>query len=52
MVTKNHIRALIDKKIFDFVAVETHAIVQPFGVVIANATILNPQLPTKWSNQK
>ncbi len=39
------------KQIHDFVAIETHVIVLPFGVILAYATIPNSPLPTKWSNQ-
>jgi hypothetical protein len=34
------------------VAIKTHAIFLPFGVVLANVIVLNSWLPTKWSNQK
>jgi hypothetical protein len=33
------------------VVVETNVVILPFGVVMAYATIPNPPLPTKWSNQ-
>jgi len=39
------------KEIHDFVVVETNVVILPFGVVMAYATIPNPPLPTKWSNQ-
>jgi hypothetical protein len=33
------------------VVVETNVDILPFGVVMAYATVPNPPLPTKWSNQ-
>ncbi len=49
---KYQIKAVNDyhNEIHDFVGVETH-VVLPFGVVMAYATVPNPPLPTKWSNQ-
>jgi hypothetical protein len=50
---KYHIIVVNDccKQIHDFVVVETHVIILPFGVILAYATIPNSPLPTKWSNQ-
>jgi hypothetical protein len=39
--TNHHIKALIDKQILAFVAIKTHAIFLPFGVVLANVIVLN-----------
>ncbi len=55
--TNNHWKYVIKivndylKQIHDFEAIETHVIVQSFGVILAYATIPNSPLPTKWSNQ-
>jgi hypothetical protein len=40
------------KKIHDFVDVETHIVVLPFGAILAYAIVPNSPLLTKWSNQK
>ncbi len=48
----HHISTLINKQILAFVVVKTHAILLPFGAILANAIALNSWLPTTWTNQK
>ncbi len=52
-VELEHWSCLLNKYVLtiDFVVVETHVIILPFGVILAYATIPNSPLPTKWSNQ-
>ncbi len=51
---KYHIKVVNDyhKQIHDFVVIETHVIVLPFGAILTYVIIPNSPLPTKWSNQK
>jgi len=51
---QNHIITINDyhKQIHDFVAIETHVTILPFGGVLTCAIVPNSPLPTKWSNQK
>ncbi len=50
---KYHIRVMNDnfKKIHDVVAIETHVVVLPFGIILEYAIVLNSPIPTNGQSK-